>query len=85
MNALVSIAQRFALDHKLAGELIARVDVPLSASARQRPDLSESDLNILGQVCAPRLHGHSGPSNQPLKRDDLLARLGALTSNESPS
>lgn len=85
MNALVLIAQRFALDHKLAGELIARVDVPLSKSPVHRPDLSKSDLNILGHVCAALPHGPSGHSNQPLKRDDLLARLGALTSNESPS
>lgn len=85
MNTLVTIAQRFALDHKMAGAPIARVKGRPPTISRQLSDLSDADLNILAQVCAAVPYGPSGPSHQPLKRDDLLARLGALKSNESPS
>ena len=78
MSTLLTIAQRFALDYRMAGGPIARVGVDPRHVSRRIDDLSESAVDILCRDYAPA-------PDKPLEKQALLVRLGALTTHESSS
>lgn len=78
MSTLLTIAQRFALDYRMAGGPIARVGTEPRNVSRRIDDLSDSDVDILCRAYAEAPH-------KPLEKQALLVRLGALTTHESSS
>ncbi|GLQ22551.1 hypothetical protein GCM10007853_04250 [Algimonas ampicilliniresistens] len=89
MNDLVALAQRFALDYKLAGECITRADAPKNDSSRERSldpsDLSASELDLLSQIYSASIANDDQHSREPLTSQALQARLVDLIPNGTKS